>query len=63
MTPPQPPEAEAVTLARIEFKLDAAIRNDADHEVRIRALESNRWPLPTLAALVSVGAVIISLFR
>jgi hypothetical protein len=63
MTGPEPQESERVTLARIEFKLDQAIRSDADHETRLRALEANRWPLPTVAALLSVGAVIISLFR
>lgn len=62
MTGP-PEENERVTLARIEFKLDQAIRSDADHETRLRALESSRWPLPALAGLMSVGAIIISLFR
>jgi len=29
-----------------------------DHESRLRALEKNRWPLPALALLTSVGAVV-----
>lgn len=56
-------EPDAVVLARIEFKLDAAIRADADHEARLRALESARWPLPTLAFLMSVGSAIIALVK
>ena len=29
-----------------------------DHESRLRALEKNRWPLPALALLTSVGAMV-----
>ena len=32
----------------------------ADHEARLRVLERARWPLPALAALVSVIAVVIA---
>lgn len=32
-----------------------------DHETRIRALERGRWPLPSLAALVSLGAFVLAL--
>lgn len=39
--------------ADIERKLD-------DHENRIRALERGRWPLPSLAALVSIAALVIA---
>jgi len=60
--PPQDnPTATAVTLARIEIKLDSALQMAADHEQRIRALESKSWPLPTVAVLVSVGSAIVSL--
>ena len=34
-----------------------------DHEARLRSLERNRWPLPTLAALVSVGAFVLALLQ
>ncbi|MFI1195522.1 hypothetical protein ACH4T9_20005 [Micromonospora sp. NPDC020750] len=34
-----------------------------DHEQRLRSLERARWPLPTLAALVSVGALILALLQ
>ena len=32
-------------------------KDHADHEIRIRGLESRQWPLPTLAILLSVGAI------
>lgn len=31
-----------------------------DHEARIRALERGRWPLPSLAALCALAAVVVS---
>jgi hypothetical protein len=77
-----PDELLAVTLARIETKLDNAISLGSDHERRLRLLEAGpdqrdydnvdtrvtdlergRWPLPSLALLVSVAAVIIPLVR
>jgi len=32
-----------------------------DHEARLRTLERGRWPLPSIAALVSVGSLAIAL--
>jgi hypothetical protein len=32
-----------------------------DHEDRLRTLERGRWPLPSLAALCSIAAVVIAL--
>lgn len=29
-----------------------------DHEARLRKLESARWPVPTVAAVASVGSVV-----
>lgn len=34
-----------------------------DHETRIRLIERSRWPLPSLAALMSLGALALSFFR
>ena len=34
----------------------------ADHESRLRLLERGRWPLPSLAALLAVGSLMVSLF-
>lgn len=40
---------------------DAASGERADdHEERIRTLERARWPLPSLAALLSVGALVLA---
>lgn len=47
-------------LTRIEVKLDMALANYQDHEVRIRALERGRWPLPSLAALLSIASLVLS---
>lgn len=54
----------AETVGRIESKLDGLlaetrdIRSDlSDHESRLRALERARWPLPSLAAAVSLVAL------
>lgn len=31
----------------------------ADHEARLRALEKARWPLPTLAVLLALAALLV----
>lgn len=54
------PSDVGVTLARIEIKLDEACRIGGDHEVRLRALENSRWPLPTVSVLMSVAAAAIA---
>lgn len=53
------------TVSRIETKVDGFIteakdiRADvADHENRIRALESGRWPLPAFGALTGLGGAV-----
>lgn len=58
---------EAVT--RLESKVDGFIteakdiRTDvADHEHRIRVLESTRWPLPALAILIAAASIIVTLY-
>jgi hypothetical protein len=35
-------------------------RDVADHEARIRSLERGRWPLPTIAAMAGVGALVVA---
>jgi TolA-binding protein len=32
-----------------------------DHEARIRVLERGRWPLPSLAALIALASLILTL--
>lgn len=55
-------------LTRIDVKLDGLRERDADadvtltdHESRLRVLERGRWPLPALAIVVSVAAVVLGL--
>lgn len=35
----------------------------ADHEARLRTLERARWPLPSLAVLLSLGGLVINFIR
>lgn len=41
-------------------RIDEAV---ADHETRIRSLEQTRWPLPSIAAIVSVASLIWSMMK
>ena len=34
-----------------------------DHETRIRSIERNRWPLPTVSVLVSLAALAIAFVK
>ncbi|PJN22511.1 hypothetical protein CG736_28375 [Kitasatospora sp. CB02891] len=54
-------------LVRLEAKLDALVTADRDvgarlddHEQRLRRLEAGRWPLPTVAALTSLAALVVA---
>lgn len=67
--PSGPGADSAVTLARIEVKLDSALRGIDDHEGRIRALEARNWPrqgvnlwLSGLAVLAAGCTVLEGLF-
>lgn len=53
--------ATLLTLTRMEGKLDALLQQGSDHEARLRALEKSRWPLPSLAILISIASVIATL--
>lgn len=61
-------ELTAVTLARIETKLDAALFNIADHEKRIRVLESKPSGITAktlwfyLFAMATLAVAIVALF-
>lgn len=35
----------------------------ADHEGRLRSLEKARWPLPSIAAAVSLAALIVAIIK
>jgi len=43
----------------IKHEQHADLRH-ADHEGRLRSLEKGRWPLPSLAALISVAALAVT---
>ncbi len=34
-----------------------------DHELRIRHLESNRWPIPALSLLVAIAALVVAFVK
>ncbi len=34
-----------------------------DHEARIKSLEANKWPLPSLAALISLAALVVAVLN
>lgn len=45
---------------------DHEVRADtrhADHESRLRSLEKARWPLPSLAAVVSLASLAVAIIR
>lgn len=45
---------------QIDGKVDGVVAEVADHENRIRSLERNRWPLPSLAALFGFASLVIA---
>jgi hypothetical protein len=47
-------------LDRLTDKHDEQGQDLKDHEARIRSLERGRWPLPSLAVLVSVAALVLA---
>ncbi|GAA2355412.1 hypothetical protein Cme02nite_69470 [Catellatospora methionotrophica] len=42
---------------RLVSKQDEHERDNADHEARLRSLEKGRWPLPSVALLVSLASL------
>jgi hypothetical protein len=51
------------SLALLVQRGDQTDRAIADHEHRLDALERARWPLPSLAALVAVCGLVVSLWQ
>jgi hypothetical protein len=47
---------------RLSGKHEGTARGIADHEDRLRVLEAARWPLPSLAVVVSLGALAAAVF-
>lgn len=50
----------ASQIGRLNDGHDEMKRDVADHEARLRSLERSRWPLPSLAAVLSLGALAVS---
>ncbi|MFE6764342.1 hypothetical protein [Streptomyces sp. NPDC057689] len=51
------------SLALLVQRGDQTDRAIADHESRLDALERTRWPLPSLAALVALCGLLLSLWQ
>lgn len=49
------------SLALLVQRSDQTDRAIADHEQRLAALERARWPLPSLAALTGLAALVLTL--
>ncbi|WP_431903604.1 hypothetical protein [Nonomuraea sp. bgisy101] len=43
---------------QLDSKVDGVVAEVADHETRIRVLERARWPLPSIAVLISVAGFV-----
>ncbi|MEU2393962.1 hypothetical protein [Streptomyces sp. NPDC007369] len=50
-------------LALLVQRSDQTDRQLADHETRLDALERNRWPLASIAALVGVVGLLLALWQ
>ncbi|MDW4905106.1 hypothetical protein RB628_07025 [Streptomyces sp. ADMS] len=51
------------SLALLVQRGDQTDRQLTDHESRLDALERNRWPLPSLAALVALLGLALSIWQ
>lgn len=49
---------DVVIMQSEEYKADIK-----DHEMRLRQLESSRWPLPTLSVLMAAAALLLTLIK
>lgn len=47
----------------IALQLTALVADVQDQESRIRALERGRWPLPSVAVLLSLAALVLTALR
>lgn len=50
-----------VKVDHVSSQLDGVVQDVADHETRLRVLERSRWPLPSLAALVALASLILTI--
>lgn len=54
---------QAGQLALLVQRGDQTDKKLDEHEVRLDALERNRWPLPAVAAVTAVGALAVSVWQ
>lgn len=47
---------------RKEFK-EEIVELKKDYEARLRRLESGRWPLPSIAALIAIASLVLTVFK
>ncbi|NEB79174.1 hypothetical protein G3I40_28735 [Streptomyces sp. SID14478] len=50
-------------LALLAHRDDQTVKDQDDLSTRISALEHTRWPLPAIAALTAVGALVIAVWQ
>ncbi|MFE6890644.1 hypothetical protein [Streptomyces sp. NPDC057694] len=50
-------------LALLAHRDDQNVKDQDDLNARITALEHTRWPLPTVAALTTIGALAIAVWQ
>lgn len=53
----------ATAVEKVSGQLTDIAQDVHDHETRLRSLEKARWPLPSLAVLVSLAALALSFFK
>jgi hypothetical protein len=53
----------AAAVERVSVQLAEIAQDVHDHETRLRSLERARWPLPSLAVLVSIAALGLALLK
>ncbi|MCX5266098.1 MULTISPECIES: hypothetical protein [unclassified Streptomyces] len=51
------------SLALLAQRGDQTDKAIADHEQRLDSLERNRWPLPSIAALVALAGLALSMWQ
>ncbi|GAA3158554.1 hypothetical protein GCM10010466_56640 [Planomonospora alba] len=52
---------QTAKIEHVDAKVASVIEDVSDHEGRIRALERGRWPLPSLAALISLAGLVFAI--
>lgn len=64
MNPEEAPSVWAELRAQRDLLIEMRTKLDsvADHELRIRKLEERKFPLPTIAVLVSVASVVVTIY-